>query len=448
LLAVAGGCALVAAMVASVQPVALFIVLVMTGVAWLAMGTVETRREWVLPAVGVLGLAEVVRLVAFDGVPMEACSVPLGAVVAGLGWWRRRDFVGYAAGLALVPSAVVAFDDPGLIRPVTVVVAAAGVLAVGLWRRSWLLLSLAGGVFALLGVGLVVEQRWAVMAGLMGAMAVVLASRSVLDGRDRVWAAPTAALAATAGVGAALAAVPVAPGPAGVVLSGVGVAWMGLSIVRAGQPEAVRLLGAAGTSAVVGARVALAEPAWLSVVLALTGVAWLGFASRPGQGRWSAPAVVVLSAAVWLRLDHSGVEQVEPYTLPFACLLLLVGVVWLVRSPATSSWLTVGAPVVIGLVPSAFVGIASHGALRSLVVAGVAAATLIVGLRLRLQAVFVPSALSLIAVTLAQLAPYAVGAPRWLTIGTLGVLLLVTGITYERRLGDARALRAWLISLR
>ena len=71
----------------------------------------------------------------------------------------------------------------------------------------------------------------------------------------------------------------------------------------------------------------------------------------------------------------------------------------------------------------------------------------VVGLRLRWQALIAPAASCLCAVVLAQLEPYAVGAPRWLTLAIVGALLIATGARYERRLKDARSLRAWLVGL-
>jgi len=85
--------------------------------------------------------------------------------------------------------------------------------------------------------------------------------------------------------------------------------------------------------------------------------------------------------------------------------------------------------------------------LRPMLVIVASGLATIVGLRLRWQALIAPATACLCAVVFAQLEPYAVGAPRWLTLAMVGVLLIVTGARYERRLEDARSLRAWLVGL-
>ena len=42
---------------------------------------------------------------------------------------------------------------------------------------------------------------------------------------------------------------------------------------------------------------------------------------------------------------------------------------------------------------------------------------------------------------LTELSPYALGLPRWVMIGTVGVLLLTLGVTWESRLADLRSAR-------
>ncbi|MET0695131.1 MAG: hypothetical protein ABWY56_14450, partial [Propionibacteriaceae bacterium] len=54
---------------------------------------------------------------------------------------------------------------------------------------------------------------------------------------------------------------------------------------------------------------------------------------------------------------------------------------------------------------------------------------------------------ALLIVAVAQLAPYAVGLPRWLTFGTVGLALLVLGARYEQRRRNARQAAHWVATL-
>jgi hypothetical protein len=42
---------------------------------------------------------------------------------------------------------------------------------------------------------------------------------------------------------------------------------------------------------------------------------------------------------------------------------------------------------------------------------------------------------------LIQIGPYAAALPRWVSIGTVGLLLVVVGATYEQRLRDLRRIQ-------
>ena len=54
----------------------------------------------------------------------------------------------------------------------------------------------------------------------------------------------------------------------------------------------------------------------------------------------------------------------------------------------------------------------------------------------------------LLFVTVGRLAPYAPLLPRWLTLGTAGLLLLVLGATYDHRRRQAREAVAWVGQMR
>ena len=226
--------------------------------------------------------------------------------------------------------------------------------------------------------------------------------------------------------------------------------WGGLALVREGKRQSRGLLTVSAITAIVGIGTATADAtsSLLSVTLVVTGATWLTLAWRRGQLGWTLLGVASLTAAWWLRLAVLGVHEPEAYTLPVAVLLLGVGLVYLRRQPDASSWVIVGPALLVGLVPSTALALFDLHPLRpALVILGSGLAT-VVGLRLRWQAIIAPVASCLCAVVLAQLEPYAVGAPRWLTLAIVGVLLIATGARYERRLKDARSVRAWLVGLR
>jgi hypothetical protein len=156
--------------------------------------------------------------------------------------------------------------------------------------------------------------------------------------------------------------------------------------------------------------------------------------------------VADLVAACWIAVGGAGVETPEVYTLPAAAGLLVIAVPRL-RSGAPS-WAAEGAAVGVALVPSAFVVVADPTALRLSLVIAAAVACTVVGTLLHRQAPFALGAGVLLLVTVGRLSPYAPLLPRWLTLGTAGLLLLVVGATYERRRQQAREAVAWVAQMR
>ena len=72
---------------------------------------------------------------------------------------------------------------------------------------------------------------------------------------------------------------------------------------------------------------------------------------------------------------------------------------------------------------------------------------LVVGVRRRWQALVVVPAGTVALVAFSQLAPWAVGLPRWSSLGAAGVLLLAVGVRYEARRRNVRAAARWVRSL-
>lgn len=82
-----------------------------------------------------------------------------------------------------------------------------------------------------------------------------------------------------------------------------------------------------------------------------------------------------------------------------------------------------------------------YGLDRPLLLGLAALVVLLVGLRAKLQAPLLIGAAVLATDAVILLAPYAAAIPRWVSIGGAGVLLLVLGATYEKRLRDLGRLK-------
>ncbi|MFF3651192.1 SCO7613 C-terminal domain-containing membrane protein [Streptomyces sp. NPDC002181] len=194
------------------------------------------------------------------------------------------------------------------------------------------------------------------------------------------------------------------------------------------------------------------EPARAALVCALAGVVCAGAAVR-GERRalgWAAGALFL--AAAWIRLSASGVQVPEAYTLPVTVPALAVGFVRRRRDAGASSWTAYGPGLGATLLPSLLAAWGDPHWLRPLLLGLAALAVTLLGAHRRLQAPLLLGGATLAAVALHELAPYVVqvadALPRWLPPALAGLLLLVVGATYEKRLRDARRLRDALGRLR
>jgi hypothetical protein len=235
---------------------------------------------------------------------------------------------------------------------------------------------------------------------------------------------------------------------AGLLLALLAAGAFALATARRGRPEEAV---AAGVGALVGlaagATGAVAE-AWgqVGLQLGVVGVAAGCYAVVARRRPVAVVAVVDLVVATWIAVGGAGVETPEAYTLPAAVGLLVLALPAL-RSGAPS-WAAEGAAAGVALVPSAFVVVVEPTALRLVLVVAAACALVVAGTVAHRQAPFVLGAGVLAFVTVGRLAPYAPLLPRWVTLGTAGLLLLVLGATYERRRQQAREAVAWVGQMR
>ena len=92
--------------------------------------------------------------------------------------------------------------------------------------------------------------------------------------------------------------------------------------------------------------------------------------------------------------------------------------------------------------------VADPTAPRLVVVVLAAAALTVAGTLLHRRAPFVVGATSLAFLAVGLLGPDVLALPRWLTLGAVGLLLLVVGATYEQRRQQAREAVAWVAQMR
>ena len=427
--------------------------LAMTGVAWLLLAALPEHERYSRPALVILGIAQLVQLQNPAVRPVEYVAVGLALValcVSRVYSVVSRARIGVAAiGLGLLPSAIVSASDPGVTRAIAVVLVSVVVLWMALRRAAGPLSAICLSAIALSDAGLGLGHQFGVLAVLLATVGVMLGVSARMR-PQLVGATPLAALMFTGTLAASLAAARVPPGPAGVCLVAGATVLLTASVLTSVAVESAAFDALAIVTAIAAITTSSAsdQSVWVQCTLAIAGASWLAVGWRRWQAIWVVSGIVALSAALFYLLGNAHVVVIEAYTLPLAALLLAIGLVIARKQALCSSWVIAGPALVVGLVPSSFVALADQHPLRPMAVIAASSVVILVGLRLRWQALIAPATMCLVAVAISQLAPYAVGAPRWLTLGGVGVALIATGARYEERLKDARSVRAWLLGLR
>ncbi|MCO8273016.1 hypothetical protein M1L60_20685 [Actinoplanes sp. TRM 88003] len=241
----------------------------------------------------------------------------------------------------------------------------------------------------------------------------------------------------------------------GVLAVGAALLILEATVPRLGLPqyraEASTVEWSGYASALLAGVMAFDSPAHLAAMLAAWG-AVLGLAAarlgRPASQRralfWTAVAFEIVG--VWLFVALADVALPEAYTLPFAALALLVGVIESRDRPDLSSWAAYGPALLAAFVPTIGIVLAGNGGeLREVLLLLAAVATLIVGSRNRQQAPVVVGAVATIFAAI-HFASTLVGP--WLVLVPLGVILLWVGATNENRRRTREGLRGRLAEMR
>lgn len=236
---------------------------------------------------------------------------------------------------------------------------------------------------------------------------------------------------------------------------GAGLLVLEATLPRLGRPEhlleATVVEWAGYASALLALALAYDSPSHLAALFAAWGAVLGLAATRPGRRSSERRGLFWVSAgfevvALWLLMTISDVALPEAYTLPFAAMALLVGILEARHRPDLSSWAAYGPALLAAFVPTiAIVLTTDTGDLREVLLLLGAVATLIVGSRLQQQA---PVVVGAAATTIAALHFSVTLVGPWLVLVPLAVLLLFLGATNENRRRTQERLRGALVRMR
>ncbi|WP_395242968.1 SCO7613 C-terminal domain-containing membrane protein [Agromyces sp. MMS24-K17] len=164
---------------------------------------------------------------------------------------------------------------------------------------------------------------------------------------------------------------------------------------------------------------------------------------------WVSLADAVLVAGVALL---SPVDQVESVSIPLGAGLVVAGAIRMARTPSLGSWPALAPGLGVLFVPTFIAGVVDPQWWRIIGLAAAALATLLIGLRLRLQAPFVLGTITLLVHGVVQLWPWISWLYEavwwWLWLGVAGALLITLAATYERQLRLAKGVARSIGELR
>jgi hypothetical protein len=194
------------------------------------------------------------------------------------------------------------------------------------------------------------------------------------------------------------------------------------------------------TGAIGAILLTIGSLAYTAAVLTALG-AMLGVAAaRPGRSGKQRVWLIIASAvceltAIWLLLYLVDVPVIEAYTLPFALVSLITGLILLRRKPEMGSWLAYGPALVAGFAPTMAIVLATEtSAVRRvlLIVAGALAAAF--GAMRRQKAPVVVGSIVTVVGMLHEVFQLRLPWQILILLFTgAGILLLSVGATYELR---------------
>ena len=157
--------------------------------------------------------------------------------------------------------------------------------------------------------------------------------------------------------------------------------------------------------------------------------------------------IVLLGAATVIRV-FEDVRAPEAYTLPAAALLLGAGWWRLGADPRLDSGRALGSGLTLALLPSLLLALDEPVSVRGAIVGAAGLVVLAVGIARLWAAPVVAGAVTAGVLALRHLGPVADALPRWISLGSVGLALLLVGVTWEQRRGDLQSAHRYLTSLR
>ena len=204
-------------------------------------------------------------------------------------------------------------------------------------------------------------------------------------------------------------------------------------------------------SALAVGAVSVAYPADLRIsAMALTivgsAICVLAVAHRDRQAAsWLGAAVLGLATVLRVALD---VRAPELYTLPAALVLIAFGMWRLRTDEKAQSFAVLGSGLTLGLLPSLLLALEEPVSLRGALIGAAGVVVLMIGVQLRLAAPFALGAVTTGLLALRHLEPYAEAVPRWISLGGVGLALLLVGVTWEARRRNLETAGRYLTALR
>ena len=221
-----------------------------------------------------------------------------------------------------------------------------------------------------------------------------------------------------------------------------------LAAKAAGRGEPSRLaMEITGLGAGLVATAFPAHSATVAMVLTILGSA-VAVAAILNRDREEAAwiGVALLGVATALRVVDE-VRAPEVYTLPAAAVLLGAGWWRLRAEPAVGSARALSSGLTLALVPSLLLALDEPLSLRGALVGVGGLIALFIGIWRLWAAPFVAGALTTAVLAVRHVGPGVDGLPRWISLGSLGVLLLLVGVTWEQRRRDVQGAGRYLASL-
>ncbi|WP_018218647.1 SCO7613 C-terminal domain-containing membrane protein [Salinispora vitiensis] len=240
----------------------------------------------------------------------------------------------------------------------------------------------------------------------------------------------------------------------GVLAVGAALQVFAATLPRLRRPEAGRETATVEWSGFAATLIALAlaydSPRHIAALLAAAGAILGVAAARPGRRDierrilfWAVVSCEI--TAWWILMWVADVALPEAYTLPFAVLALLVGVLELRQRAEISSWVAYGPALVTAFAPTlAIVLVTESSMLRQVLLLLGAAAVLVFGSLRQQQAPVIVGATATAITAIHAL--FSLGP--WLLLIPVGLLLLVLGASNERRRRAQERLQAALRGMR